>query len=184
MNVILLGAPGAGKGTQAKMLQERFKIPQISTGDMLRAAKGAKTPLGLEADKYMKTGKLVPDEIVVGLIEERLAQPECKNGFILDGFPRTASQAEALQKMLERHGKKIDAAINLHVPEEELIKRLLGRKREDDNEKTIRNRLKVYQDQTAPLVEFYRNRDSFREIKGLGSIEEIFQNLEKIVSSL
>lgn len=128
MNIILLGAPGSGKGTQSKVLQEKFSIPQISTGDMLRAARQAHTPLGIEAEKFMNAGKLVPDEVVVGLIRERLKEPSCGSGFILDGFPRTVTQAEALGKMLAGMGKGLDAVVNLEVEEEELIQRLTGRR--------------------------------------------------------
>jgi len=128
MNVMLLGAPGAGKGTQSKMLQEKFKIPQISTGDMLRAAKQARSKLGLEAEVYLNAGKLVPDEVVIGLIHERLAQPDAQKGFILDGFPRTVAQAEALDQLLAKDNKKIDAVISMDVPDEELVHRLAGRR--------------------------------------------------------
>ncbi|HEX5033071.1 MAG TPA: adenylate kinase, partial [bacterium] len=128
MILILLGAPGAGKGTQAKLLQEKLKIPQISTGDMLRAAKQAKTPLGLEAEKFMNAGKLVPDEVVIGLIRERLKDADTQNGFILDGFPRTVAQAEALGQLLGGLGRKLDVVLNLEVPEQELVERLTGRR--------------------------------------------------------
>jgi len=128
MNLIMLGAPGAGKGTQAKLLIEKYSIPQISTGDMLRAAVAAGTDLGKKAKEYMEKGQLVPDEVVIGLIEERLKESDCDKGFILDGFPRTVAQAEALEKVLEKLGKKIDHVISIEVPEEELLKRLTGRR--------------------------------------------------------
>lgn len=128
MNLILLGAPGAGKGTQAKIIMDRYGIPQISTGDMLREAVAKGTELGKKAKEYMTQGKLVPDEIVIGIVKERLAQKDCENGFILDGFPRTLNQAEALDKMLIEMGKKIDAVINVNVPEEEIVKRIVNRR--------------------------------------------------------
>ena len=128
MNLILLGAPGAGKGTQAKIIMERYGIPQISTGDMLREAVAKGTELGKKAKEFMTQGILVPDEIVIGIVRERLAQKDCENGFILDGFPRTLAQAEALDKMLGEMGKKIDAVINVNVPEEEVVKRIVHRR--------------------------------------------------------
>lgn len=128
MNLILLGAPGAGKGTQAKIIVEKYKIPQISTGDMLRDAVAKGTELGKKAKEFMEQGKLVPDEIVVSIVKERLKQRDCKNGFILDGFPRTIAQAEALDKIMEEMGKKIDAVININVPEEEIVKRIVNRR--------------------------------------------------------
>jgi adenylate kinase len=184
MNLILLGAPGAGKGTQAARLQQRFGIPQISTGDMLRAAKEAGTPLGKQAAKYMSAGKLLPDPLIVELMGERLQQPDCRKGYILDGFPRTVAQAEALDEMLKKKVSGIDAAINLEVPEEELVKRLLARKREDDKEATIRKRLKVYYDQTAPVVEYYRERSLLKRVVGTGTMDEIFERLAHTISGL
>ncbi len=128
MNLILLGPPGSGKGTQAKLIVEKYGIPQISTGDMLREAVAKGTELGKEAKKYMDAGQLVPDEVVIGIVKERLQQPDCEKGFILDGFPRTIAQAEALDKILEEMGKKIDAVINIQVPEEEVVKRIVNRR--------------------------------------------------------
>ncbi len=128
MNLILLGPPGSGKGTQAKLIVEKYGIPQISTGDMLREAVAKGTELGKEAKKYMDAGQLVPDEVVIGIVKERLQQPDCEKGFILDGFPRTIAQAEALDKILEEMGKKIDAVINIQVPEEEVVKRIVYRR--------------------------------------------------------
>ena len=182
MRLILLGAPGAGKGTQAQYITEKYKIPQISTGDMLRAAVKAGTPLGLEAKKVMDAGGLVSDDIILGLIKERLEQPDCANGFLFDGFPRTIPQAEALKDQ----GVPLDYVVDVDVPDEEIIKRMSGRRvhpgsgrtyhvefnppqvegkddvtgedliqREDDNEETVRKRLEVYHSQTKPLVEFY-----------------------------
>ncbi|MDX1386364.1 MAG: adenylate kinase [bacterium] len=184
MNLIILGAPGAGKGTQAVRLKEKLGLPHISTGDMLREAAQAKTPLGIEAEKFMSAGKLLPDDLVVGLIEERLEKSDSGPGFLLDGFPRTVSQADSLGKMLESHGKKIDAALNLEVPEEELVERLMARKRADDKEETIRERLRVYYDQTAPVVDYYDQRSLLKRVEGVGSMEEIFGRLMKVVESL
>ncbi|MEE4382740.1 MAG: adenylate kinase [Pseudomonadales bacterium] len=185
MRIILLGAPGAGKGTQAKFITEQFGIPQISTGDMLRAARAAGTPLGREADRYMSAGELVPDDLIIALVRERIAEPDCGSGFLLDGFPRTIPQAEAL----EQAGVPIDHVIEIDVADEEIVRRLSGRRvhepsgrvyhlefsppkqegvddvtgeplvqRVDDREDTVRKRLEVYHQQTRPLVDFYRER--------------------------
>ncbi|HWP00990.1 MAG TPA: adenylate kinase [Methylococcus sp.] len=184
MRIMLLGSPGSGKGTQAKFITERFGIPQISTGDMLRAAVREGTPLGVEAKKIMDAGQLVPDDIILGLIRERIAQPDCQRGFLLDGFPRTIAQAEGLQEM----GVTLDHVIEIAVDDEEIIKRLSGRRihpasgrtyhivfnppkqegrddetgetliqRDDDREETVRRRLEVYRAQTQPLVDYYRD---------------------------
>lgn len=183
MRIILLGAPGAGKGTQAQYITEKFGIPQISTGDMLRAAVKAGTPLGVAAKKVMDAGQLVSDDIIIGLVKERILQDDCKNGFLFDGFPRTIPQAEALLKA----GVEIDHVLEINVPDEEIVKRLSGRRvhpgsgrvyhtvynppksagkddvtgedlvqRDDDKEETVRKRLQVYHTQTAPLVDFYQ----------------------------
>jgi len=204
MNLILLGPPGCGKGTQAKMLIDAYHIPQISTGDILREAVKRGAPLGLEAKTHMDQGLLVPDSLVIKIIEERLREADCKRGFILDGFPRTTAQAEALEATLSTLGIRLEHVFSIEVGDEELIKRLTGRRicrqcgesyhiifnpskkegvcdscqgelyqRDDDKEKTIRNRLKVYQTQTAPLITFYRGKDILRAIDGIGSIEEI-----------
>lgn len=184
MNLIILGAPGAGKGTQATRLKEKLDIPHISTGDMLREVAEAKTPLGLAAEKYMSAGKLLPDDLVVEMIEERLQKPDCQKGFLLDGFPRTTAQAEALEEMLAKHEQPIDAALMLEVPEGELLKRLLARKRADDKEETIRERLKVYGDQTAPVIGFYESRSRLKRVEGVGTMDEIFGRLMEVVSQL
>ncbi len=183
MRLILLGGPGAGKGTQAAFITQKFGIPQISTGDMLRAAVKEGTPLGLEAKKYMDSGQLVPDDVIIGLVKERIKEPDCEKGFLFDGFPRTIPQAEALKDA----GVKIDYVVEIAVPDEEIIKRMSGRRvhlpsgrtyhvifnppkvegkddvtgepliqREDDKEETVRKRLEVYHAQTEPLVEFYK----------------------------
>jgi adenylate kinase len=212
MNIVFLGPPGAGKGTQAKILIERYGIPQISTGDMLREHRAKGTELGKKAQEYMDKGQLVPDEIILGMVKERLSQPDCQKGFILDGFPRTVAQAEALDKLLSEMGKKLDFALALIVPDDLLVERLTGRRtckicgmmyhikykppkvegkcdvcggelyqRPDDNEETVRNRLKVYHEQTAPLIEYYKNKGILREIDGSKSIEEITQQLISIL---
>jgi len=212
MNIIFLGPPGAGKGTQAKILVEKYGIPQISTGDMLREHVAKGTELGVKAKEYMEKGQLVPDEIILSMVKERLSQPDAQKGFILDGFPRTVAQAEALDKMLEEMDKKIEFVLALIVPDEELVTRLTGRRtckncgmmyhikfkppkvegkcdacggelyqRPDDNEETVRNRLKVYHEQTAPLIEYYRKKGVLFEVDGSKSIEEITQQLINIL---
>lgn len=208
MNLILLGPPGAGKGTQAKILAKKFEIPQISTGDILRGAVKEQTPMGIKAKGYMDAGALVPDEVVVGIVEERLARPDCASGFILDGFPRTVGQADALKRTLAGMGKTIEHVISITVDKEELLGRITGRRtcrlcgkgyhllfdppkrngacdecggelfqRDDDKEETMRNRLDVYEKQTAPLIAYYAHESLLRTICGTGSIEDIQQNL-------
>lgn len=177
MRLILLGPPGAGKGTQAEKMVAKLGIPQISTGDMLRQAREEKTELGLKAASFMKSGALVPDEVVVGIVQERLKKEDCRLGYILDGFPRSVSQAEVLDATLAGLSQGLTAVISLTVPEEELITRLLARKREDDNEEVIKERLKVYKQQTQPLVDYYRSRELVKEIDGMGTIDEIFERI-------
>ncbi|MEW5914275.1 MAG: adenylate kinase [Thermodesulfobacteriota bacterium] len=212
MNLILLGPPGAGKGTQAKMLIEAYGIPQISTGDMLRAAVRNQTALGLEAKKFMDAGQLVPDQVVIGLAKDRIAEPDCAKGFMLDGFPRTVPQAEALDKVLAGMNKKIDHVISIEVANDELMGRLTGRRtckacgqgfhvmfdppkaqgkcdkcggelyqRDDDNEATVSNRLKVYNDQTAPLIDYYQKKGLLRPIDGVGSINDIQERIKAVL---
>ncbi len=175
--LILLGPPGAGKGTQALRLVEALGIPQISTGDMLRSAVAADTPVGREAKGYMDAGKLVPDRVVVGVAQERLAEPDARTGFILDGFPRTVGQAEALDEMLPALGCRLERCIVLAVSEAVLIERLLKRAqiegRTDDNEASIRTRMVEYREKTAPLIDYYRGEGIAAEVDGLGSVEEV-----------
>ncbi len=204
MRVAFLGPPGAGKGTQARELAREWGVPQIATGDMLREAVAAKTPLGLEAKRYMDQGALVPDEVVVGATAERLAAPDAARGFILDGFPRTIAQAEALARLLKDAGHALDVVLYFDVSEPELLRRLTGRRvcracghtyhltssppkragvcdacggelyqRVDDREATVRTRLEVYRKQTAPLLDYYRERNVLTTVSGEGSIEEI-----------
>jgi adenylate kinase len=179
MRLILLGPPGAGKGTQAEKLVDRLGIPQISTGDMLRQAREEQTELGKEAESYMKSGALVPDEVVVGIVRERLQADDCREGYILDGFPRSVAQAEALDATLANLGEALSAVVSLTVPEEELVTRLLARKREDDNEEVIRERLKIYSQLTEPLIDYYRSRGVLREVEGVGTVDKIFERILK-----
>jgi adenylate kinase len=180
--IVLLGAPGAGKGTQAARLATSHAIPHISTGDMLRAAVAAKTPIGLEAKAVMDAGQLVDDGIVIAIARERLQEDDCKGGFILDGFPRTGAQAEALDAMLGELGMAPDVCIAMTVDIEEVVQRLLKRAeidaRADDNGETIRERMKVYEEQTAPLLDYYRERGLLVEVSGMGSVEEVAARIE------
>lgn len=180
MRAVLLGPPGAGKGTQASLIQERVDVPHISTGDLLRRAVAEQTPLGVRAKEFMDRGELVPDDLVIGLIEERLTK-ERGRGFLLDGFPRNVAQAETLDRLLQTQGLELEHVISLSVPREELVQRMLGRGRSDDNEETIRSRLIVYEEETAPLCDFYRKRSILREVVGTGGREVI---LERILENL
>ncbi|MGE3541729.1 MAG: adenylate kinase [Candidatus Tectimicrobiota bacterium] len=185
MNVILLGPPGAGKGTQSHKLCERYNIPEISTGDILRSAVQQGTPLGQEAQSYMVRGALVPDDIIIGIVQERLQQNDTKEGFILDGFPRTVPQAEALTKMSQAQNRAIEHVISIEVPQEELLQRLAGRRsaegRQDDAEEAIRHRLEVYARDTLPLVDYYRRCGLLRVVPGVGTVEEIFQRIVSVL---
>ena len=218
MRLILLGGPGAGKGTQAKFICEKFGIPQISTGDMLRAAVKEGTELGKEAKKYMDAGQLVPDDVIIGLVKERIKQPDCEKGFLFDGFPRTIPQAEAMKEA----GVKIDYVVEIAVPDEEIIKRMSGRRvhlpsgrtyhiiynppkeegkddvtgeplvqRDDDKEEVVRERLKIYHEQTEPLVDYYKkweasgdpNAPKYIKIDGVGTVDEIKQKIFKALGA-
>ena len=204
-NIILLGAPGAGKGTQAALIAEEYKVPHISTGDILRRNIKEGTPLGLQAKSYIDAGGLVPDEVVIGLVENRLREADCKNGYILDGFPRTIAQAEALDKVAS-----IDLAINIDVPFETIIERLSGRRvcvcgetyhvsmlngetncrkcgkplfiRDDDKPETVKKRLDTYEKQTAPLINYYGAQGKLVNVKAVNSIEENFAAVKKVLN--
>ena len=175
--ILLLGAPGAGKGTQAQCLVEKLAIPQISTGEMLRAAVAADTELGRQAQAAMDRGELVSDEVVIGVAGERLAAADARPGFVLDGFPRTVVQAEALDRILEERGTRLEACVAIEIDDKAVVERLLKRAnlegRSDDNEETIRKRMRVYRQQTEPLVAYYRERGLLREVSGTGSVDEI-----------
>lgn len=181
MNIILIGAPGCGKGTQGAILSKRKAIPKIATGELLRAAVGDETPLGKQAKPYMDGGLLVPDEIILGLIEEVLEKREASDGIVMDGFPRTVPQAEAIDRLLNARGAQVDDVLHFTVPKEELIRRLLGRAsregRSDDTEVAIQRRLQVYAEQTEPLISYYRSRGKLTEIQGVGSIEDIARSV-------
>ncbi|MBD2105242.1 adenylate kinase [Leptolyngbya sp. FACHB-261] len=181
--LIFLGAPGVGKGTQASRLAQKVGVPHISTGDLLRTAVSQQTPLGSKAKAYMDQGQLVPDELVVSLIEERIQEPGAQIGWILDGFPRNVAQANVLEQLLDRmrqHGKQV---INLDVPVDVIVQRLLERGRADDTEEVIRNRLSVYQSQTTPLLEFYKTRDQLETINGNASVEEVEASLWQAIQA-
>jgi adenylate kinase len=186
MRVIFLGPPGSGKGTQAKLLGSRLHVPAISTGDMLREAVRQDSPIGRRAKAIMDAGDLVPDEVMVGLIRERIALPDAANGFLLDGFPRTIGQANALDRLLEGNGAALDGVINLLVPEKTLIERMLGRAaqegRTDDRPETVAERLKVYGEKTAPLVEHYRARGILSDVDGSGEISQISGRIDRALA--
>ncbi len=173
MRIILYGAPGAGKGTQAELLAKKFAIPHVSTGDMLRSAIERGTALGTQAKHFVESGGLVPDAIVIGIVRDVLASPECANGFILDGFPRTTAQAEGLQTIFDELHVADVRVVSIEVKEHELVARLLGRGRADDTKETIQNRLRVYESATAPVKEFYERRGSVDVIDGNGSVNDV-----------
>ncbi|WKG04810.1 adenylate kinase [Mycolicibacterium sp. HK-90] len=172
MRVVLLGPPGAGKGTQAEKLSEKLGIPQISTGDLFRKNIGDGTPLGLEAKRYLDAGDLVPAELTNRLVEDRIDQADAADGFILDGYPRSVEQAGALKDMLAARNTKLDAVVEFQVSEDELLTRLKGRGRADDTDEVIRNRMKVYKDETEPLLEYYR--DDVKTVDAVGALDEVF----------
>ncbi len=174
MRVVLLGPPGAGKGTQAVRLAEKLGVPHISTGELFRHNINTGTPLGVRAKHYLDAGELVPTSLTNDLVDDRLGQDDVAPGFILDGFPRTIDQAEALHDMLERRGLKLDAVLELRVPEEVLISRLMSRGRADDTEDVIRNRFRVYRDETAPLLAYYENEHELKTVDAVGSLDEVF----------
>lgn len=210
MNIVLLGAPGAGKGTQAKYIVEEYGVPQISTGDILRAAVANATPLGLEAKKYMDAGDLVPDEVVIGLVKDRLSDADTDKGFILDGFPRTIPQAEALDTALGQTGKALELALSVDVAFEVIVGRLTSRRtcrgcgritnaregqrcaqcggelyqRDDDNEATVRNRLDVYESQTAPLIDYYRGKGLLVRVDGDRDISVVWDEVHDVLENL
>lgn len=213
MNLILLGPPGAGKGTQAKLLAERYRIPHISTGDIFRAAIKEGTPLGTRAKSFLDRGLLVPDEIVIGIVTERLAAPDCQSGFLLDGFPRTVPQADALDRYLAERKRPLTAAIDLEVETDLLLRRLTGRRvcracgtpfhvetkrpqvegqcdacggelhqRDDDKPETVAERLRVYADQTEPLIAYYERRGLLRRVEASGTIAQVDALVEQVLS--
>lgn len=214
MNIIMLGAPGAGKGTQAKMIADKYQIPHISTGDIFRANIKNDTELGKKAKGYMDQGLLVPDELVVDLVVDRMAQEDCKNGYVLDGFPRTIPQAESLTTALEKLNEKVDFALNIEVLDVVIIERMSGRRscpdcgavyhvitipskiegicdvcggkliqRDDDKAETVKKRLEVYHEQTAPLIDFYKNKNVLLEVDGTLGLDEVFDTIIKTLGA-
>ncbi len=194
MIVIFLGPPGAGKGTQAAHIVERYGVPQLSTGDMLRAAVAAETPVGLQAKAVMDAGNLVSDEIVGAIVADRIEEADCASGFLLDGFPRTVVQAEMLDGILAKKGRSVDSVIELKVDEAALVDRLRNRIKEtlargeepraDDNEETFAKRLGVYRDQTAPLIPYYDGQGKLRAVDGMGTVEAVSADIDAILDPI
>jgi adenylate kinase len=180
--LIFLGPPGAGKGTQAQILSENHQIPHISTGDILREAVDQQTPLGKQAKSYMDEGELVPDSLILDLIEDRLSELDTSNGWILDGFPRNVNQAVFLDQLLEKLDQSANCVLNLEVPDEILAERLLARKRKDDNEETIRRRLEVYHQDTVPVIDFYHQKKTLKTIDGNQSMEAVTTELSDAIA--
>ena len=214
MKIVLLGPPGAGKGTQAKSISNRYSIPHISTGDIFRKNISENTPLGIEAKSYIDNGQLVPDEVTINMVKDRLQQDDCKNGYLLDGFPRTVHQAEALDNFLTEREESIDTALLIEVPKEFILERMTGRRvcpscgasyhikfnpptndgkcdlcgsdviqRKDDTEETVKERLDVYENQTQPLIDFYKNKKQLSVVDGTQAINEVFESICKILGS-
>ncbi len=181
MRVVLLGPPGAGKGTQAQKLAERLGVPQISTGELFRSNIGSGTKLGMEAKRYLDAGDLVPADLTNRLVDDRLNEADAANGFILDGYPRSVEQAEALHQMLERRGTDIDAVVEFRVSENELLQRLKARGRADDTDEVIINRMNVYRDETAPLLDYYS--DELTTVDAVGEVDEVFDRALRALGS-
>ena len=183
MRIILFGPPGCGKGTQAIFISESFSIPHLSTGDMLRSAVSSGSEIGLKAKNIMERGGLVSDQIVLSIVEERIAKDDCKKGFILDGFPRTVNQAEKLDLLLSTNNK-LDYVLRIKVDEEEIIKRLIDRAREDDKPDIIKNRFKTYNSETQPLIPFYEERKILFNIDGMQEIEKVSEDIKKVIGAI
>lgn len=181
MRIILIGPPGAGKGTQCQKLVDLLRVPHLSTGEMLRSAVRAGTPEGLEAARFMEQGQLVPDPLIVGMVTRRLEAADCRDGCLLDGFPRTLPQAETLDELLERRAMSVDVVIELAVPRDELVRRMLARKRADDDPAIFARRITSFEVQTAPLLDYYGRQGKLASIDGLGTADEIFERLKAAV---